>query len=382
MGYPSGGVEVWDAQSGDQLHFMQTYRGGRNGTDNFLVLGADGRTAYVPVCRQKAVPIEKDGKQAWIWQFSGEVQAWDLESGRQLPSIVESPTHGFPHCAVSPDGSKLLVNERESTGARDSETDGQKQSVVLWDLPSRTRTVLAEGYALPILSPDGRLIAATVSASDKQATLRLWDAASGNAVRTLYDEGHGRIGRPFFSHDARLIAAVKGNPEEKPPEVWLWEVATGRHVATLPATEKGYLWYRLAFSPNDRLLAAAQRDIGHVYVFDVSAGNRVRTIDLGKTAGPREPVFSPDGRRLAIAAAEIPEELKRARNPDPADMPQPRIFLVDLTAGGDPEVIVCPHGTIGDLAFSPDGKLIALGGYGCVWLFDARPTPERRTATP
>jgi Tol biopolymer transport system component len=108
-----------------------------------------------------------------------------------------------------------------------------------------------------------------------------------------------------------------------------------------------------------------------VYVFDVPTGEALTVLKVAKNAGLRGPVFSPDSRRLAVAAQEVPEEFKQEPDVNPADMPQPRVFLVDLAAGGESETIVCPHGTVGDLAFSPDGKLIALGAYGCVWLFDA-----------
>jgi hypothetical protein len=44
--------------------------------------------------------------------------------------------------------------------------------------------------------------------------------------------------------------------------------------------------------------------------------------------------------------------------------------MFDLTkADGEPEIFVAPHGLVGRAAFSRDGRTLALGGSGCVWLF-------------
>jgi WD40 repeat protein len=245
----------------------------------------------------------------------------------------------------------------------------------LWDLKVRKRTVLADGFALPVLSPDGGLVAATVSGAGKQTTLQLWDARTGQAGRTICETRDARLGRPWFSHDGRLVAATKDNQEDGRPEIWVWDVKTGRRISTLACTEKGNLWYYLEFSPDDKLLAVTQHETDRVYVFDVPTGEALTVLKVAKNAGLRGPVFSPDSHRLAVAAQVVPEEFKQELDVNPADVPQPRIFLVALAAGSEPESIVCPHGTVGDLAFSPDGKLIALGSYGCVWLFDATTAP-------
>jgi WD40 repeat protein len=133
----------------------------------------------------------------------------------------------------------------------------------------------------------------------------------------------------------------------------------------------------IAFSPDSRCLAIVGRDAGRADVCDVRRSAIARSYKL-EGRGLRQPVFSPDGRRLAIASLEIPDDLRNEFEPNLADLPQPRIFLLDLKNLAAPEVMVCPHGYVGDLAFSPDGQRLALGGYGCVWLFDAS-TPTARS---
>jgi hypothetical protein len=58
-------------------------------------------------------------------------------------------------------------------------------------------------------------------------------------------------------------------------------------------------------------------------------------------------------------------------NLDPQDLVQPRVYLFDLTKpDAEPAVLIAPPGLAGGLAWSPDGKTLALGGSGAVHLFD------------
>ena len=82
------------------------------------------------------------------------------------------------------------------------------------------------------------------------------------------------------------------------------------------------------------------------------------------------PAFSKDGRRLAVL---VQDEIRVSPGDKvgPLDRPQPRVYLFDLTKPkSPPEEIVCPHGNMGRLAFSADGKTLAFGSTGAVHLFD------------
>ncbi|OWK45459.1 hypothetical protein FRUB_01790 [Fimbriiglobus ruber] len=44
--------------------------------------------------------------------------------------------------------------------------------------------------------------------------------------------------------------------------------------------------------------------------------------------------------------------------------------LFDLSGARPPRTLIAPHGRVGTVAFSPDGKTLAFGSTGAVHLFD------------
>jgi WD40 repeat protein len=307
------------------------------------------------------------------WKVWGEIQVWDLETGEQRGSVARSSTRGIQHAVLSPNGRTLAAIECVSTGDRDPSTDGRKYCLALWDVSGKRQNELHADACMPVFSPDGRLLAAAVRGESMKSGLRLWEVSSGKVFGN-FGEGSGKwLGRPVFSYDSCLVAAVVHQADQLPPEIRIWEVATGHEAGRLSVMDRA----SIAFSPDSRYLAAVGRDTGRADMFDVRRRAIARTYEL-KGRGLRQPIFSHDARRVAIASLEIPDDLKNEPELDPADLPQPRIFLLDLKKGAAPEVMICPHGYVGDLAFSPDGQTLALGGYGCVWLFDAS-TPTARS---
>jgi WD40 repeat protein len=395
-------LQIWNANTGEQIRNLQlpkrvisnrTYIYGGPGT-----LAPDGRTLYVPFSKEHFSPIRKEGKISYHLEVEGEILVWDVATGRQLPSLKQSPPHCVMSIAVSPDGATLLTGD---VVGDDAATRGsRKNCLTRWNTRTGEHQHLLDGWRNPLaprFAPDGKTFA--LSLYDFQVTapkslkfrskLILCDAASGKERLVFAQTDNGQISVMNFSPDGRYLAGIQDDVQTaKPPpsEVKLWDVATGKEVGAIAAPEGTTPFRRpgqvmgafapVAFSPDGRWLAACLHT-GRVYLYDV-AGRKLAWSQDVKNGYLRIPKFSPDGRWLAAIGQDTPEDLKPREEVSPFDLPQPRIFLFDMKTGGKPEEIVAPHGQIVWFDFSPDSKTIALTGTGCVWLFDvSRPMTRK-----
>ncbi len=226
----------------------------------------------------------------------------------------------------------------------------------------------------------GTLLACTDLDTD---TIVLRDVPSGEILDSFTGAGAGKE-RVVFSPDDALIAACT------PEELGVWEVATGRLVATEPMAGFG----SLAFSPDGTVLAVGVED--RVKLWEVDR--------LGKALPSRLPdlsarvrqasnwglAFSPDGTLLAAAVSNH----KGAGSVYLWSMPDCQLLakyasskgLVALAASPAGDVFATVHDLesvtlweVGSgawrvtlesratcLAFSPDGSYLAAGGNNLI----------------
>jgi WD40 repeat protein len=132
-----------------------------------------------------------------------------------------------------------------------------------------------------------------------EGRLRLWDVPAGNS--TLIPMEVPGTPRLTFSPDGKLLAI---GPDREPYAVTLLDIASGRTVAVLPIPGSGDV---LAFSPDGHTLACDYRipDPGSgelqknfVRLWDVPNRRQRLDLDYGDT-GVGEVAFSPDSKLLA-----------------------------------------------------------------------------------
>jgi WD40 repeat protein len=205
-------------------------------------------------------------------------------------------------------------------------------------------------------SPDGKRLISY----GWNGELRVWDAASGKLVRRkrLGPRGTAPLSEALSPGGAKA-AAWDGSA------VRVYDTAIGNELRRLPA-HSGSL---LTFSPDGKMLTVAQQAYPfRIQLWDLARG-KIRRVMNGPdwNEQPFDIAVAPDGKHLA--------GISRAEDHDPDD--PCTLHLWDATTGrevGKKDRIETRDGSV---AFSPDGKTLAVGDYGEVRLLDVGTLKEK-----
>jgi WD40 repeat protein len=136
--------------------------------------------------------------------------------------------------------------------------------------------------------------------------------------------------------------------------VILWDIATGEPIQHLNG-HKSFI-HAIAFSPDGSLLASGgcgTIDVtgacnqGEVLFWDPATGERVGQPLTGHARSLNDLAFSPDGKLLATASTDK------------------NVIIWDVATGQQVGQRLAAHkGPAASVAFSPDGSTLASGGYG------------------
>jgi WD40 repeat protein len=278
-------VRIWDAQSGAALGVLEGHGGWIDGC------------AFSP-----------DGTRIVTASDDGTVRLWDAEGDFEERPLV-GHERDIAGCTFNPDGSRVASAGRD----RELKIWNVGTSEVLDSLSHEHEVVACDFH------PDGVRIVAAAG-----GTLKLWDATSGDDLRTFVDEP-GAIETCVFHPDGSLIAAggrLWALDEWAPlaqlgtgsPEATVFgrdgttvvaatlraieriDLRTGVAVQSIEVHDWVTQWECVtdcAVSPDDRRFVTADGD-GTLRVWDADAGIELRPLE-----GHGDPVtacaFSPDG---------------------------------------------------------------------------------------
>jgi WD40 repeat protein len=366
-GYPSGVVQLFDPQSGKELRTIETPRGLRASSDH-MQPAREARELFVGLDDTHFDPVRNGEKKSFIRRYSGEIRHYDMLTGDPLLALRADPPRGVISLAVSRDGRKAATMEFSEGRTEDFE---KLRAMYLWDVATRQSFKLRDGYGDARFAPDGKTVAITVTDyQQRTSAIYLYDTDTGKEKGRLDLESGSNPG-PSFQSRGTLAAFVINDSKSTAPHIALYDLPALQLQGKLSidGLDKDTRWGHVTFSPDGRRLAAVAKKT--VYIWDVGTRRLVRSWPLEFDGGIYRFAFDADGRRLAAYTWFLPPELRESRSETvpPEDYPQPIVFLIDV-ASNRPERIVCPHGWQGPIAFSPDGKWLAVGGAGATHLFD------------
>jgi RNA polymerase sigma factor (sigma-70 family) len=369
--------------------------------------------------RVDAVAFSTDGRTVTAVSANGQGRIWNVHTGEELHRFgvardrsppdsthaisVLMATTSYQPLALSADGTTVARLSAPTSIVLDAAAPGKNL------LPRDDCSLATIGRSAPVnfaFSPDGKCLACLCA----DGKLRLWDAATGKEL--CHFEGQESFAvRLGFSADGGTLISLEAMPADRTgarlPEDTLrrWDVTTGRELPRfrIPRADVS------AVSPDGEMLATAaysQTDSVVVFLWNLTTGKEKHRFQSGAPVITAL-TFSPDGKTLAVVdgvgsirlwdtdsgevCGQLNEKGRDVNNPHVAFSDGKTLLVAwcpipNGLSGVAAPAQVCEwdlttgriRRRFGDipanwvvLAFSPDGKVVALADEAshtvCVW---------------
>lgn len=380
----SAGVWLYDANTGTELallngHTEQVSSIAFSPYGDILVSGSyDGKIClWNPQTHQLLRTLKDGGRVATVTfspdgrtlaNASGEtIRLWDVQTGDSKASFGNH-TSSLSSVIFSPDGKTLASEDTDGNVALwDAQTGVHKAAIDTERDYSTSMRFRPGGYALAF-SPGGSLLSSTL-----KTTIQLLDANTGQKKVTL--EGHTDfiLTSAFSADGATLVSASRDQT------IRVWDTRTGENIAKrvgiLPTQTVSYYVQHLnrphlvEFLSDGEVFAIADGLRGEIRIGDTNTGE-IRMILTGYTDSIGSIAFSPDGTLLASA------------NEDEGARSYGQIQLWDVTTrqhkttfiGKEVAGYYADLDSLSQVSFSPDGETLAgkSSGNRTIFLWDVQ----------
>lgn len=231
-----------------------------------------------------------------------------------------------------------IVKKWIDTGAR-LDAGIAAAATLITIIPKPTQPAPPESYRVPVpvmavaFSPDGNLLA-----TSGYREVLLWNPADGQLVRRISNLAE----RPHdieFTADGKTLAVAAGTPGQM-GEVKFFNVENGALIADLFTTDDEV--FAVAFSPDGTRLAAAAADRS-IRLFDVASRQQQKMIE-DHADWVMDIAWSPDGKKVATASRDKTSK------------------VFDSTTGESQSTFNGHGQPVFGVGFLPDGNSVATSG--------------------
>ncbi len=276
-----GNVRIFDAQTGQQVQRIYAHR------------------ENIP-----NIEFAPDGDSLATAATDASIKIWNVELAVLIASYVDFGL-AIQDIEFTPDGEYMMVALGGEHHFPDGADNPANSAAILWDLQNRAQSRVYSGHTdwswATDISPDGRLIASgsgplrfPASIDDLDATVRVWDAESGEALHVL--EGHeNTVDSVKFLPDSQQLLSSSWDGA-----IRRWDLNEGVEIQRYDVPDERV--YMVELMPGGAQFLSGSTD-SLIRLWDLESGEVLREYS-GHTDSVNGVHVSADGTRMVSASGD------------------------------------------------------------------------------